>query len=191
MKKSVYLFIFTFLFGRINPFEPVVAPSRQNIISPKYFKSIKVYLPDDARVLKKIIFVYQNVNGDIRQKEIKIDKYIDFHKPIYISHSPKKFKMKRLTFLNLFTMYIKNKKILIATNDRLIRHFFLVDPFRIVLDVKKDADFLTIKRSLKNSFIKKIVVGNHEGYYRVVIYFDAKYLYKLTKTEEGIKIELR
>ncbi|HIQ51550.1 MAG TPA: AMIN domain-containing protein [Nautiliaceae bacterium] len=191
MKKILYLFIFTFLFGRINPFEPVVTPSKQNMISPEYFKDTKVYLPDDARVLKKIVFVYQNVNGDIKQKEVKIDKYIDFHKPIYISHSPKKFKIKRLTFLDLFTMYIKDKKILIETNDKLIRHFFLVDPFRIVLDFKREADFLTIKRALKNHFIKKIVVGNHKGYYRVVIYFDAKYLYKLTKLKEGIKIELR
>ena len=191
MKKILFLFFFTFLFGRINPFEPVVAPSEQNMISPEYFKSTKVYLPNDARILKKIIFVYQNVNGDIKQKEVKIDKYIDFHKPIYISHSPKKFKMKRLIFLDLFKMYIKDKKILIETNDKLIRHFFLVDPFRIVLDFQREADFLTIKRTLKNSFIKKIVVGNHKGYYRVVIYFDAKYLYKLTRTEEGIKIELR
>ena len=191
MKKILVLFFFTFLFGRMNPFEPVVAPSKQNIISPRYFKSTKTNLPDDARVLKKIIFVYQNVNGDIKQKEVKIDKYIDFHKPIYISHSPKKFKMKRLTFLDLFTIYIKNKKILIETKDKLIRHFFLIDPFRIVLDFQREADFLTIKRVLKNHFIKKIVVGNHKGYYRVVIYFDAKYLYKLTKLKEGIKIELR
>ena len=191
MKKILFLFISTLLFGRINPFEPVITPYKQNIISPKYFKSKKVYLPNDARVLKKIIFIYQNVSGDIKQKEIKIDKYIDFHKPIYISHSPKKFKMRSLTFLNLFTIYVKDKKILIKTNDKLIRHFFLVKPFRIVLDFQREADFLTIKRTLKNYFIKKIVVGNHKGYYRAVIYFDAKYLYKLTKIKEGIKIELR
>jgi len=191
MKKILYLSFFTFLFGRINPFEPVVTPSNQDMIIPEYFKSTKVYLPDDARVLKKIIFVYQNVNGDIKKKEVKIDKSIDFHKPIHISHFPKKFKIKTLTFLSLFKMYIKDKKILIETDDRLIRHFFLVDPFRIVLDFKKDADFLTIKKNLKNHFIKKVIVGNHKGYYRVVIYFDAKYLYKLTKTEEGIKIEIR
>ena len=191
MKKFLYLSLFTFLFGRINPFEPVITPSKQNMISPEYFKNTKVYLPDDARVLKKIIFVYQNLNGDIKQKEVKIDKYIDFRKPLYISHSPKRFKIQTLTFLNLFTIYIKDKKILIKTNDKLIRHFFLVDPFRVVLDFKKEADFLTIKKPLKNHFIKKIVVGNHKGYYRVVIHFDAKYLYKLTKTEEGIKIELK
>ncbi|WP_236618666.1 AMIN domain-containing protein [Lebetimonas sp. JH292] len=68
---------------------------------------------------------------------------------------------------------------------------FLIKPFRLVLDFQKNADFLTMKRNIKNSFVKKIVVGNHEGYYRIVIYFDTNYSYKLTKTDEGIKIELK
>jgi len=156
-----------------------------------YFEETKVILPSDARILKEVIFVYQSVSGDIKEKKVKINKHIDFHKPIYISHTPKNFPLKELNFLDLFKMYIKNKKILINTKDKLIRHFFLVKPFRIVLDFKKDADFLTIKKFLKNSIVKKVVVGNHDGYYRVVIYFDAKYMYKITKTDEGVKIELQ
>ena len=191
MKKLLFLFICTFLFARINPFEPVVKPQNTIIINPKYFKNAKITLPSDARILKKIVFVYQSVSGDIRQKEVQINKHIDFHKPIYISHTPQKFPMEELNFLNLFTMYVKNKKIFIRTKDKLLRHFFLVKPFRIVLDFKKDADFLTIKKILKNSFIKKVKVGNHNGYYRVVIYFDTKYMYKLTKTAEGVKIEIQ
>jgi len=191
VKKLLFLFISTFLLARINPFEPVVQPQNTIIVSPKYFKEAKVKLPDDARILKEIVFVYQSVSGDIKEKKVEINKHIDFHKPIYISHSPKKFPLKELHFLNLFTMYIKNKTILIQTKDRLLRKFFLVKPFRIVLDFKRDADFLTIKKILKNSFVKKVVVGNHDGYYRVVIYFDAKYMYKVTKISEGIKIELK
>ncbi len=175
----------------MNPFQPVVKPQDVIIIKPSYFKEAKVFLPKDARVLKKIVFVYQNINGDIKQKEIEINKHIDFHKPIYIMHSPKKFPMKRLIFLNLFNMYVKDKKIFIQTKDALLRSFFLVKPFRIVLDFKRNADFLTVKKYLKNSIVKKVVVGNHSGYYRVVIYFDAKYMYKIKKTDEGIKIELR
>ncbi|GAB6074331.1 AMIN domain-containing protein [Nautilia lithotrophica] len=191
MKKLLFLFICTFLFARINPFEPVIKPQNTIVINPQYFKETKVTLPSDARILKKIVFVYQSVSGDVKQKEVQINKHIDFHKPIYISHKPQNFPMEELNFLNLFTMYIKNKKIFIQTKDKLLRHFFLVKPFRIVLDFKKDADFLTIKKFLKKSFIKKVIVGNHNGYYRVVIYFDAKYMYKLTKTNEGIKIEIQ
>ncbi|ACM93552.1 conserved hypothetical protein [Nautilia profundicola AmH] len=191
MKKLLFILITTFLFARINPFEPVVKPQNTIIINPTYFKETKVTLPSDARILKKIVFVYQSVSGDIKQKEVVINKHVDFHKPIYITHEPKKFPMKELNFLNLFTMYIKDKKIFIQTKDKLLRSFFLVKPFRIVLDFKKDADFLTIKKFLKDSFVKKVIVGNHKGYYRVVIYFDAKYMYKITKTSEGIKIEIQ
>lgn len=191
MKKFIFLFIVSVLSARINPFEPVVKTQNAIIINPSYFKEAKVVLPSDARVLKKIVFVYQSVSGDIKNKEIKINKHIDFHKPIFISHTPKKFSMQALSFLNLFKMYIKNKKILIRTNDRLLRNFFLVQPFRLVLDFQKNANFLTIKKPLKNSFVKKVAVGNHNGYYRVVIYFDAKYMYKLTKISEGIKIEIQ
>ena len=191
MKKLLFLFILTFLYARINPFEPVIKPQNTIVINPTYFKETEVNLPSDARILKEVIFVYQSVSGDIKEKKVEINKHIDFHKPIFISHTPKNFPLKELNFLDLFKMYIKNKKILINTKDKLIRHFFLVKPFRIVLDFKKDADFLTIKKNLKNSIVKKVVVGNHEGYYRVVIYFDAKYMYKITKTDEGVKIELQ
>ena len=191
MKKLLFLFIFAFLLARVNPFKPVVKPQNTLVITPTYFKETKVSMPSDARILKEIIFVYQSASGDIKEKKLKINKHIDFHKPIFISHIPKKFPIRELNFLYLFKMYIKDKKIFIQTKDKLLRSFFLVEPFRIVLDFKKDADFLTIKKFLKNSFIKKVIVGNHNGYYRVVIIFDAKYMYKLSKTAEGIKIEIR
>jgi len=191
VKKIAFLFILTFLSARINPFEPVVKPQNTIVINPSYFKKVKVILPSDARILKEIVFVYQSVSGDVKEKKVKINKHIDFHKPIFVSHTIQKYEIKKFNFLNLFKMYIKDKKILIRTKDRLLRNFFLVKPFRIVLDFQKDADFLTIKKILKNFFIKKIIVGNHDGYYRVVIYFDAKYMYKLSKTNEGIKIDIR
>jgi len=191
VRKLAFLLISTFLFARLNPFEPVVKPQNEIILKPSYFKQKKVYLQKDARILKKVIFVYQSVSGDIKQKVVDINKHVDFHKPILIIHNPAKFPLKELNFLNLFKLYIKNKTILIATKDRLIRHFFLVRPFRIVLDFQRDADFLTVKKLVSNSYVKKVVVGNHEGYYRVVIYFDAKYMYNVKKTDEGIKIEIK
>jgi hypothetical protein len=191
VKKLLFLFILTFLYARINPFEPVIKPQNTLIINPVYFKETKINLPTDARILKEVVFVYQSVSGDIKEKKVKINKHIDFHKPIFISHTPKAFPLREINFLDLFKMYIKNKKILIKTKDKLLRNFFLVKPFRIVLDFKKDTDFLTIKKNLKNSIVKKIIVGNHKGYYRIVIYFDAKYMYKIKKTDEGVKIELQ
>jgi len=187
--RAIFLLIPIFLFARINPFEPVISPENTLIVKPKYFKKVKVYLPENARVLKKIIFVYQTLNGDIKQKEVVINKNIDFHKPIIVMHKIEKFPERVLRF-SLFNMYIKNKKIFIKDKDKLLRQFFLVQPFRIVLDFKGKRDFLTVKKVIKNSFINKVIIGSHNSFYRVVIYFDAKYNYKIKKDINGVLIEL-
>jgi len=190
MRILILIIMNVLLFARINPFEPVITPQNTIIIKPQYFKRAEVFLPKDARVLKKIIFVYQSLNGDIKQKVVLINKNIDFHSPIIILHKFRNFTIKEIKFDSFFSLFIKNKKIFLKTKDKLIRDFFLVQPFRLVLDFKKNADFLTMKRIIKNSIVKKVVIGNHNGYYRVVLYFDANYKYKITKEDEGIKIEL-
>jgi len=188
--KFIFLLFPLLLFARINPFEPVINPENINIKKPDYFHQIQVNIPSDARVLKKIIFVYQTLNSDIKKQEINIDKAVDFHSPIIVSHKLKKFPLEVLHFPN-FKLYIKNKKLFFATKDKLLRVFFLAEPFRLVLDFKKNVDFLTLKKTLKNSFVKKVVVGAHSGFYRVVVYFDTKYSYKVKKDINGVLIELR
>ena len=188
--NKIFLLIPIILFARLNPFQPVITPENTIIVKPQYFKEVKVSLPKDARVLRKVIFVYQSVNGDVKQKIVEINKNIDFHKPIVVSHKIEIFPEKVLVFYN-FKMFIKNRKIFIATKDKLIRQFFLINPFRIVLDFKREVNFLTIKRIIKNSFVKKVVVGSHSGFYRVVIYFDSRYNYKIKKDVNGVLIEIK
>jgi len=190
MRILILIIMNVILFARINPFEPVITPQNTIIVKQQYFKNAKVFLPKDARVLKKIIFIYQSLSGDIKEKQILINKNIDFHSPIVIFHKPQNFSIKEMKFDSLFSLYIKNKKIFLKTKDKLIRNFFLIKPFRLVFDFKKNTDLLTIKRNIKSGIVKKVIVGNHNGYYRVVLYFDANYKYKITKTDEGIKIEL-
>ena len=187
--RFLILLLGVILFARINPFEPVITPKNTSVIKPEYFKEAKVYLPSDARVLKKVIFVYQNLNSDIKQKEVVINKDIDFHSPIILQHKPAPVKLKKYRISKFLTIYVKDKKILLKTKDKLIRHFFLVKPFRIILDFKRYSNFPTIKKRISDKFLKKVVVGAHGKYYRVVLYFDANYKYKLTKTIEGVKIE--
>ncbi len=190
MKVLGFLIIPFLLLARINPFEPVITPENMKIKHPKYFHEIKIYLPNNARILKKIIFVYQTLDSDIKQKVVKIDKSIDFHSPIIVMHKPKHFSVHVLYFPT-FKLFIKNKKLFFNTKDKLLRIFFLADPFRLVLDFKRKVDFLTIEKKLKNSYVKKIVVGAHTGFYRVVVYFDAKYSYKVKKDINGVLIELK
>lgn len=190
--KNIILIVLFFpfvLLARINPFEPVINPQNTIVVKPEYFTKTSIYPPKNARILKKIVFIYQALNGDDINQTLVINKNIDFHSPIIVSHRPVEFPLKEIDFPN-FKMYIKNKKFLIQTKDKLLRAFFLAKPFRLVFDFKKNTDFLTIKKILKNSYIKKVVVGSHTGFYRVVVYFDAKYSYKIRKTAEGIMVEL-
>jgi len=189
VKKFLFLFFPLFLLARINPFVPVINPQNKVVIKPKYFSKAKIMPPKTARILKKIIFVYETLNGDEVKQTIKINKNIDFHSPIIVLHKNIKFPLKELNF-GIFKMYIKNKKFLIQTKDKLLRVFFLARPFRLVMDFKGNSSFLTMTKKLTNSYIKKVVVGSHSGFYRIVVYFDARYSYKVKKSDEGIIVEL-
>ena len=66
----------------------------------------------------------------------------------------------------------------------------LIKPFRYVIDFQANKNFLTFKKQT-NSFIKKIVLGNHNGFYRVVLYLDGTYKASIKKTDEGYLIEFK
>jgi len=192
-KDFAYFFLIFFplmLFSRDNPFTPVISPQNNLTIKPKYFQKAKIYLGKDARILKKIVFVYQNVNGDEKNYTVYIDKNIDFHSPIIILHKKENFPIIKEDF-KVLKFIVKNKKIFIKTKDKLIRNFFLLSPFRLVLDFKKESDFPTIKKSFTDSFVKKIIIGAHGNFYRVVIYLDTKYLYNIQKEKTGVVIEIK
>ena len=187
--RYLLLFIGVFLFARLNPFEPVITPQNSVVVKPEYFQKAKVYLPKDARVLKKVIFVYQNINSDIKEKSVVINKDIDFHYPIILIHKPQKTALKSYKITKFLTVYVKNRNIFLKTKNRLIRHFFLVRPFRIILDFKRKSSFPTIKKKISNEFLQKVIVGAHRSFYRVVLVFDTNYKYKISKTQDGVRIE--
>jgi len=93
----------------------------------------------------------------------------------------------KVAFLNF---YIDKYKLLIDTTDTMIRHFVLVKPFRVIFDFKANKSFLTYTKKT-NTFIKKIVIGNHSGFYRVVLYTDGVYKPIIKKTAEGYLVEFR
>ncbi len=78
----------------------------------------------------------------------------------------------------------------VATSDKLLRKMILVNPHRIVLDFKRDALFLTKTKNLASEYYKQIRLGNHDGYYRVVLELDGKYRYKLNKKKYGYLVEI-
>jgi hypothetical protein len=189
MKKILFLLVAILSFARENPFVPVVTNENNNIVKKEQFKSTKLQLPSDARILKSVIIKYQALNGSIKEISYPINKAIDWHNPLILSTKETKIETKKIkiAFLNF---YIKQHKLLIQTTDKLIRHFMLVKPFRYVCDFKANKNFLTFSKKT-NSFIKKIVIGNHSGFYRVVLYLDGTYKIVTKKTDEGYLFEFR
>lgn len=223
------VFIFFFLIfitiqARENPFFP--SPSEEDIpISSNQIKSFEplkrasINLPDSARVLQEVAFKYQNLDGSIDTKIMKLDQSIDWHTPLFVSQNIKdekisisdqkieieedkksitesksekkstiSFDQKGLiadfTFIKFFLIDKSNIKI--AVPDKMIRNFTMANPHRIVIDFKKEAGFLTMKKDLNVEIFKSIILGNHDNYYRVVITLDGQYKTKIVQNEDGI-----
>jgi len=189
MKILFLLVLTTLIFARENPFIPVITNENNNIIKKQYFTQKNITLPNDARIIKSITFKYQTLTGSIKEITYPIDKAIDWHNPIIIKTKKVSIPAQKVKvgFLNF---YIKNHKVLIQTQNKLIRNFMLIKPFRYVIDFKANKNFLTFKKST-NTFINKIVLGNHSGFYRVVLYLDGAYKADIKKTDEGYLIEFK
>ena len=209
----ISLFIVT-LFSRENPFFPIEGESdlssSSNVV--EYFEPLKIQkirLPNSARVLKKITFTYKNLDGSIATKELKLENSIDWHYPLLVTQklkSPQKItkkthkkqitkRVKRKRFVQVFkykfiSFYQKDRFIQLKVKDSLLRKFMVVNPHRIVLDFKRDAIFLSKEKILPSKFYKKIRLGNHDGYYRVVLELDGKYRYRVAKKSFGYLVEV-
>jgi len=180
MKRFLVLLVIGSIF--LNAFD-----TNQTIeVKPNYFEKMKIFLPKDAVALKSIIFIYQDRKGDINQSTVIVNKNILPNKPFIISHNSKSVSNKVLVKINL-----KDKQIYIRTKDELFRTFVLYNPFRIVLDFKRDVKFITINKDIKdNPYISKLVVGAHNNFYRISFYFKKKFNYKIKETKDGVMIEL-
>ena len=201
--KLILLFLSVALFARENPFLPLHPDSsglthttnKVKIIPP--FEKEEIHLRNSARVLESIIVEYKNLDGSITKKKVNIHKSVDWHYPLVITQGssenvciskevkkPKQYEL--LAKMNFIAFFAKEKKLKIVTKDKLLRDFMLIKPDRIVLDFKDELDFRTKSFQGKGIF-QKITIGNHDGYYRVVIKLDGKYIYKIRK-EKGYYI---
>jgi len=187
--KKLLLFVTIFLFARENPFIPVVTNNSNYKIKKKFFLHKKITLPNDARVLKSFVIYYQTLNGTIKKLEIPIQEEIDWHTPLSISTTKSKLLIKKID-LKFLTLYVKNNQIFLKTDDKIVRSFFLVEPFRFVIDFNGKKNFITISKDT-DFYIKKIVLGNHKKFYRMVLYLDGAYKIKIKKRVEGYKIEFQ
>lgn len=203
MRSLILLFCATSLFARLNPFIPTMDIETITDNTPEgveFFTEENIYLPTTSRILKQVKLVHQNIDGSVEVISKNIDKKVDWHNPVRIfqefdatearkySYVFKKLDLKNIDFLNLNTA--KNA-VLIDTDDKIIRSFMLTKPYRIVIDFKRDQSFSGKSSDIKDSYFKRVVIGNHDGYYRTVLYLDSYYDYKLDHKEKGYLIELK
>lgn len=218
MKKSLFLLILACLtlFARENPFTPVQgeeALGKATSIkeSRAFFLNQTIKLPSSARVLKSMQIHYQNLDGSIESKSVKIDKNIDWHDELILQKKlpvtaskqvmqpmekiSKKDKtpsyLDEIKFLNRLEIQFGKNKIFIKTKDKKIRDFLVTSPYKIVLDFRANLSFRTQQHSLHVKPFSNVVFGNHSGYYRLAITLDGQYLYELQTTKEGIFIRVK
>ena len=188
--------------------------------SPKLDKIIAKF-PSDARELVSATFNYKSIDGSIKQNSIDINASFDWHDDIIISsQSPvtnetttdeqtkeataKKAAPKPLSvpprieppldsvsFMDFIKFDIFNSKIEIINQDRLIRDFIINKPDKIVMDFNKNSEFNTQTIKVHKGPLKKITIGAHKGYYRVVLFLDGNYHYGLRQSGNGYTLTLR
>ncbi|MBV5279117.1 MAG: AMIN domain-containing protein [Campylobacteraceae bacterium] len=86
---------------------------------------------------------------------------------------------------------IINNEMKITTKDTKIRDFLISEPFKIVVDFKKEGSFVTKTVAFPNPPFVSATLGNHDGFYRIAILLDGHYRYDLQSAEGGYIIKLK
>jgi len=206
---TILIALYSLIFARQNPFKPVmdetvVPVTANNIEKVPDFKGLRISLPNDARVLKSVTISYQSVDGSIQKKSIRVNRSIDWHQPIVVTQGEIKSTKKEAKRshkrrvaksvykpLPFISFQVAKNRIKIVTKDKKIRSFHLASPFKIVFDFKRDASFLTKKVSIDKPPFVGLNIGNHDGYYRVVVTFDSSYKYRIKRVADGFIVDVQ
>lgn len=185
-----------FLFCRDNPFESATSPNTDTNIDEKkrsnFFESFDFKLPSTARVLREIKVIYQNIDGGLEEKTIKIDKNIDWHYPLSLNQKDA-FIESDSDFIRISKMifFAKDNKLFITTNRNMERDFILPEPFRIVVDFNKQDVDVDKFNALNHKYFSSINLVRHKDFYRAIITLDGHYEYKIKKTDDGYELSLQ
>ena len=214
IKVIVLLSIFvSSILARENPFfstgDEVMPITSNTNMTLEPLQRATITLPSTARTIQSVTIRYKNLDGSKESKSINLNNSVDWHLPIFISQSyakvtPRKnpsssskiikrsSSYKKILALKSISFYENKRALKIFTHDKLIRNFMLVNPHRVVMDFTYNNTMKAFTKKIKNrSIYKKIRIGNHKGYYRVVVDLDGPYTYKLSSIKNGYLIKLR
>lgn len=203
---TILLFLMLVLDARENPFFPssgeadIPMSSNQLKVTPS-LKRVSLTLPSTVRTIESVTIKYKNLDGSIVDRVEEVQKSIDWHLPIFISQNygdsssrevKKSVKKKRetkyvkLSSLKFISLYERTKELKIVTKDEMLRNFLLVKPHRIVCDFKRDIDIRSYEKAIaKKGVITRVKVGNHNGFYRLVVELDGHYRYSVKDIKGG------
>ncbi len=200
MKRLLCLIFILFMlsgsaFGRDNPFVPALKQDQMPVTSsdPQVKQTLRtqeIKLPQGAKLLHAVTVHYQDSSGEVKSKEYAVDKKVDWHYPLKLTQSTESAPKKHYTLTDFVSITQKDYTATVHSSDMVIRDFHLTDPFKIVLDFRSDKSFATQTVQMEKPF-EKAVVGEHRGYYRIVLQMDAVYEYALTTIDKGVKLELK
>ena len=176
------------LVARENPFEPIIKPREDNIKpseAKEYFLEREFRLPSTARILKEITITYQNLDGTIESKNVKVDESIDWHYPISVNQKGAILAQDSRHFvLKPFEFFTQGNKFYLYSQSNLIRSFVLPSPYRIVLDFPRTDLEANGASDILVKYFTKASIGTHKDFYRFVITLDGQYSYDISRDDE-------
>lgn len=186
--------------ARENPFfsteESSTTPISSNtVIHKPPLTSMTYHFPDQARVLKEVIFTFQNVDGSFETRKLQIDQSIDWHHPLVLSQYANQATEGHTALSNAsnanheFIRFVPSgKRISLLTKDAVIRSFSLGDPNSIIIDFKHTASFKSYEKALSASPYNKVKVTYHGKFARAIVTLDGRYECSVSKTDQGATI---
>ncbi len=188
--KKIYILLFCFMFSNAysntNPFM-INANQRdfqaqQKNKGKKYLTTESIQLPSNARELKSVTLTFQNIDGTLANRELKIDKTIDWHYPIKITQQEAIRNIaKRYFSLNDFEFFMEGTTFVISSpRHKILRHFLLASPTTIIIDFSRDkGNSYDGKIGTGEKYFSNVSVNSKNNLYRVSIELDGIYQYTL------------
>lgn len=201
--------------ARENPFFPPegekdipFTTNKENGKSP--LKQTAISLPPQARVLQKVTIEFKNLDGSVETKSIELENSIDWHLPLLVSQKQtessssqeqktpeqtetkkKNVESKGVISNSTLKFVVSAKSLKIETKSEVLRNFLLASPHRIVMDFKSETEVADFIKKEFDTIFKEIRIGNHKGYYRIVVELDGLYKYSFKNVADGYFIELK
>jgi len=85
----------------------------------------------------------------------------------------------------------KENSVYIETKDKVLKHFKIANPPRIVIDFESESNFASKRQELITRPFKKLEMGAHGDQYRVVLRLDRAHTYTLEKSMYGHLLRIK